>query len=791
MQDPRHPTRTVPSPSTVTRDIDVRRGPPRANAEQPGAVQATVTVGGDLSGQVAIGSDIVQMQIGTMYGNVITTAPADAAPAVTRRPRPVRLLPRAPSPFADRTSETGQVIDALLAHGAVNVTGPPGSGKSTLLRFVAHHPRLLSLPSGVVHLSAFDETPADLAQSLFDAFYETTTPYKPSIGEIRQRLHDVEAALLLDDVAWSSDESGRVLDTAPQSGFALVSEHPVLATEVRLREPPAEGPRRAPAGQLGADERRVLGALGAVPGLALDAEQLAAVTVGRLPAAELEHLAQQGLVLQRAGREGAPERFAASPAAKQAMTDDELQAAGAGLDEYFLAWALRHRHSVQAAPNDVDAALTVMTDAGRRGRWGLVIALGQAVESSLAVAGRWDAWGQVLQRLTTAAEELDADDVRAFALHQRGALAASAGDTDAATALFQDALAIRERLGDTVGADVTRTNLQQVAPPPPPPLPWGWIVVGTLLATGALLGALFATGVLPPGDSSAEPLVRVPDLLGQSGDAALEQLADLDLAGEVTTVEDDAPEGTVVDQDPDAGTQVEPASEISLLVASGDGDPTEPTEPPRDIEVPNLIGEHVDEAIAILDDVGLSAQTVTVEFADVERGIVMAHDPQAGELVEPDTTVTLTVAQPAPVTVPSVVGRLVEEAAEILGAEGLALGEVLPAEEVVIPLQELDAVFVDAGTVVHQNPAPGTAAAADTPVDVVVVPVDSAVVPFLEGRPIGEAIEELKGRNLDHERSSLPGEEATCEVASQDPGPGTIVPFGFVVLLETTPCPID
>lgn len=285
----------------------------RAARNRRGGSRPRSTVGGDLSGQLAVGSDIVQMQIGTMYGNVITTAPADAAPAVTPRPRPIRLLPRAPSPFVDRTGETGQVIDALSACSAVNVTGPPVTGKSTLLRFVAHHPRLAALPAGVVHLSAFDETPADLAQSLFDAFYETTTPYKPSVGEIRQRLHDVEAALLLDDVAWSSDQTDRVLDTAPRSGFALASEQPVLATEVRLRDLPAEVARPAPAEALGAAERRVLGVLAAVPDLALDADQLAAVMGERAPTGELDRLAQQGYVLQRAGREGAPERFAASP----------------------------------------------------------------------------------------------------------------------------------------------------------------------------------------------------------------------------------------------------------------------------------------------------------------------------------------------------------------------------------------------------------------------------------------------------------------------------------------------
>jgi beta-lactam-binding protein with PASTA domain len=818
-------TPTHPPPSTVTRDIDLTVG--AAGHRAAGAadeVQATITVGGDLSGQVAVGSDIVQMQIGTMYGNVLTTARAEAAPTVTSRRRPVRLLPRAPTAFVGRTDESGRVLDALLARDAIGITGPPGVGKSTLLRFVAHHPQLDAMPAGVVHLSTFDETPNDFAQALFDAFYETTTPYKPSRGEVRQRLHDVDAAVLLDDVTWTGDEVGRALDTPPAAGIALASEQAVVAAEVRLHDLPTEAARPAAAPELAAQERQALGAVAAVPGLAFDDRQLAAAAAIDDPHPLLTRLAEHGLVLQRAGRAGARDRFAAAPDAQNSLTDDELQSARSTLQEYFLAWALRHRHTVQVDPNEVDAAVTMLRHVARRGGWPLVIALGLAVESSLSLTGRWDAWGQTLERLTQAAEQLGADDVHAFALHQRGTLAACTGDVQAAIGLLQKALRLREELGDVAGVEVTRANLETLAPLPPllpppstptaPPTPWTWILLATIVGIGAVVGGLFATSVLPFDATPPVGLVSVPFVVDLTEGEAVAALDRLGLSGSVTRVENDAPAGTVVDQDPDAGAEVEPGSEVSLFIASDsatppdgtppdgtppdgtppDGTPpdgTPPVPPENRVEVPGVVGEDVEDAVSILDGAGLSAETVTVERSDITPGTVVGQDPRARELVDRGMTVTLEVAQLPVVTVPSIVGSSEDEAVQVVVGEGLEPGESIEAPEVFFASEEVDAFFLDAGTVVQQSPTSGTEVLAGSPVDLTVLAQDSVIVPQVEGLGLAEADEALSERELEYTREILEDEEPMCSVESQDPDGGAIVPSGFIVNLQISECPID
>ena len=53
-----------------------------------GEIRATVTVGGDVSGQLAVGSNIVQMRVGNVLGNLVNVLPPDARVNVAPRPVP-------------------------------------------------------------------------------------------------------------------------------------------------------------------------------------------------------------------------------------------------------------------------------------------------------------------------------------------------------------------------------------------------------------------------------------------------------------------------------------------------------------------------------------------------------------------------------------------------------------------------------------------------------------------------------------------------------------------------------
>src|SRR4051795_10541329 len=196
----------------------------RGNGNRPvGEVRTSVTVAGDVSGQLAVGSHIVQMRVDTVLGNLVTVLPPDARAAITPRPVPVHLVPRRPAIMIGRQREITLAVDSLSVQRPVEIHAPPGMGKSTLLRFLAHNAPIAEVCGGVAHLSARRLSHDDLLQVLFDVFYSADIPVKPSPGELRHHLQHVRAALLLDDVELSDDEMADLEDYAPGCGFAMAS----------------------------------------------------------------------------------------------------------------------------------------------------------------------------------------------------------------------------------------------------------------------------------------------------------------------------------------------------------------------------------------------------------------------------------------------------------------------------------------------------------------------------------------------------------------------------------------
>src|SRR3954447_17693057 len=188
-----------------------------------GEVRTSVTVSGDVSGQLAVGSHIVQMRVDTVLGNLMTVLPADARANVTPRPVPITLVPRRPALMVDRRHETALAVEALSSRRPVQLHGPAGVGEATLLRSLAHQMPVSDACGGMAHLSARGMSHDDLLQVLFDVFYASDIPVKPSPGELRHYLQHVRAALLLDDVELSDDEVADLEDYAPECGFAFTT----------------------------------------------------------------------------------------------------------------------------------------------------------------------------------------------------------------------------------------------------------------------------------------------------------------------------------------------------------------------------------------------------------------------------------------------------------------------------------------------------------------------------------------------------------------------------------------
>ncbi|TPG17152.1 Stk1 family PASTA domain-containing Ser/Thr kinase [Pedococcus bigeumensis] len=183
----------------------------------------------------------------------------------------------------------------------------------------------------------------------------------------------------------------------------------------------------------------------------------------------------------------------------------------------------------------------------------------------------------------------------------------------------------------------------------------------------AVLGALALIGVAgkalldrPPTD---QPKISVPSVVDLPVDTATAKIRAAGLVPEATDVPSAKEVGLVVDQSPGADEMVARGSKVTLSVSAG----------PKTVELPDLKGFTQDEAAAALADLNLKVGTIKqVDDTGLDKGKVFTTTPAAGESVPVDSAVGLNVAS-GKVTVPNVVGKTRNEAADMLGELGLSV----------------------------------------------------------------------------------------------------------------------
>jgi serine/threonine-protein kinase len=165
----------------------------------------------------------------------------------------------------------------------------------------------------------------------------------------------------------------------------------------------------------------------------------------------------------------------------------------------------------------------------------------------------------------------------------------------------------------------------------------GWLIaliVFLVLAVLGLLLWLFARNLLSTNDTAQ---VKVPNVIGFTQDAAVQQLKDKGLTATIDTkTTDRAPPGTVFQQDPAAGELVDNGSEVTLTVARA----------PKQVQVPDLSGMTVDQARTALQDAGLDLGTVDQQESTETEGTIVSQSPGAGSAVDKGTPVDVVVATP-------------------------------------------------------------------------------------------------------------------------------------------------
>lgn len=497
----------------------------------------------------------------TPQGGVVNILPPEQAPRITTRPTPIRLRPRAFSNLLGRKAEIEQSVTALQASQTIELYGSAGIGKSVLLRQLAYHATAESLkhfPDGVIYFHQLREEPVeDLQQKLFEAFYESDRPFKPSAVRVRHDLQNKRALILLDNAKLSRKDIEKLGAIAPNCVFAFTSSERSLWGEgqpIQVSGLSSDGAldliERELQRLLTSQERAAAEAictslsghpleiLQQISGVRENKEWLADVA-GRVQKntsqnARIEQLLKPLDQQKRSVLAALAALGGIALSAKQAAAIADVQSAKSALgalEEMHLVQQEGSRYSLSTNLLDsikhtenltpyLDRAVSSFTKwaqhtppeklqqesetvshllqwAVEQGRWNDVLLLGKPFESALALSGQWELQAQVLRWYEQAAENLGDKTAVAWALHQSGVRSLGLGERSRAQNFLNKALKLRQELGDIRGAELSQRCLNFKPPihiPPVPPSPWADLL-SKALVPALVTGALIGSGV--------------------------------------------------------------------------------------------------------------------------------------------------------------------------------------------------------------------------------------------------------------------------------------------------------
>ena len=223
-----------------------------------------------------------------------------------------------------------------------------------------------------------------------------------------------------------------------------------------------------------------------------------------------------------------------------------------------------------------------------------------------------------------------------------------------------------------------------------------WVKVGTTIDVGI---------VEPPKTSGQEnpSATLVPNLYGQTEKGADEILVEVGLRmGSVLRGHAAVQPETIFAQQPTFNARVRPGTPVNIQIA-------EPEPAPELVVVPSVLERDVTSAGSILQKFRLRLGEIGSEESEENVNLISAQSPVADTRVAPGTSVNVTVArEPLLVFVPDVRQAEEQSAVAALDAVGLQLGTASDRES-----------EADTGTILAQDPAPGSQVRKGTSVNVV------------------------------------------------------------------------
>jgi serine/threonine-protein kinase len=277
--------------------------------------------------------------------------------------------------------------------------------------------------------------------------------------------------------------------------------------------------------------------------------------------------------------------------------------------------------------------------------------------------------------------------------------------------------------------------------------------------------------------SNGKPMVGLQDVRSYTALDAQRLLQAQGFAVVVVRKFDNSAKDNVIDTQPKPGTQVRPASHITLIVSNG----------PEPIEVPNFVGVSVENARAQAAKLGIVLDTSQQAAVNgVPADTIALQDPPAGTKIDKTVTVHATVStgvqtgtvsgNGTAVTVPSVTNQAYQTAINALGRANFTTA---------VHYQ----VQTDAnGYIVSQDPAPNSQVPAGSTITVTLSV--SGEVPDTNGMSIPEATATLAANGYGIAKTTYTTTAgAGGRVVGTDPQVGTSLQPGTAVTLVVNGTP--
>lgn len=227
----------------------------------------------------------------------------------------------------------------------------------------------------------------------------------------------------------------------------------------------------------------------------------------------------------------------------------------------------------------------------------------------------------------------------------------------------------------------------------------------TGLYVGLTIGALVLIGVIlflvGSNMGKTTEKVLVPDVTTKDVTDATNTLSAAGFKVSVKNVANDTvPANQVFEQTPKGNTNVDKGSTVEITVSSGIGDGT----------VPDVVGRTQAAAESLLKTNNFIPEVKEAASDTVAKGTVISQSPNANSKATKNSVVTITVSSgPGDVPVPNVINLSSLAASNQLGQAGFQ-----------VSTKQQSSATIAAGLVISTNPAPGTKAAKNSTVEMVV-----------------------------------------------------------------------